>query len=120
MGKVVGKIKLTNLFDSGAQHRKLSKAKPRSVEVEALVEEPVDGPMRLQTIRELQAEPVQSRMRRTYYQVIDFRHVPPGSGDFRDLLHGRYTAPFHYSLPPSCWGIKNETRQRRSSKKDLL
>ena len=105
MGKVVVKIKLTNLFDLGTHHRKLSKANPRSVEVEALVEEPVDGPMLLQTIRELLAEPVQSRMRRTYYQVIDFRHVPPGSGDFRDLLHRRYTAPFHYPLPQSRWGI---------------
>jgi len=38
MGKVIVKIKLTNLFDLGARHRKLSKAKPRSVEVEALVD----------------------------------------------------------------------------------
>ena len=38
MGKVIIKIKLTNLFDLGAQHRKLSKAKPRSVEVAALVD----------------------------------------------------------------------------------
>ena len=38
MGKVLIKIKLTNLFDLGAQHRKLSQANPRSVEVEALVD----------------------------------------------------------------------------------
>ena len=38
MGKVLVKIRLTNLFDLGAQHRKLSKAKPRVVEVEALVD----------------------------------------------------------------------------------
>ena len=38
MGKVTVIIKLTNLFDLGAQHRKLSKAKPRTVEVEALVD----------------------------------------------------------------------------------
>jgi predicted aspartyl protease len=38
MGKVIVKIKLTNLFDLGAQHRKLSKARPRSVEAEALVD----------------------------------------------------------------------------------
>ena len=38
MGKVAVTIKLTNLFDLGAHHRKLSKAKPRSVEVEALVD----------------------------------------------------------------------------------
>ena len=38
MGKVVIKIKLTNQGDLVAAHRKLSKAKPRTVEVEALVE----------------------------------------------------------------------------------
>lgn len=38
MGKVTVTLKLTNLFDLGAQHRKLSKAKPREVEVEALVD----------------------------------------------------------------------------------
>ena len=38
MGKVIISIKLTNLFDLGAQHRKLSTAKPRTVEVEALVD----------------------------------------------------------------------------------
>ena len=38
MGKVTVKIKLTNLFDLGARHRKLSKAKPRTAEVEALVD----------------------------------------------------------------------------------
>ncbi len=38
MGKVIINIKLTNLFDLGTQHRKLSEAKPRAVEVEALVD----------------------------------------------------------------------------------
>ena len=38
MGKVIIQIKVTNLFALGARHRKLSKAKPRSVEVEALVD----------------------------------------------------------------------------------
>jgi len=38
IGKVIVKIKLTNLIDLGVQHRKLSKAKPRVVEVEALVD----------------------------------------------------------------------------------
>ena len=71
----------------------------------ALMQEPVDEPLLLQTIRELLAEPVQSPMRRTYNEAIDFRHVPPGSGDFRDLLHRRYTAPFHHPLPQSHWGI---------------
>jgi DNA-binding NtrC family response regulator len=71
----------------------------------ALVEELVDVPVLLQTIRELLAEPIQSRMRRACNQEIDFRHVLPGSGDFRDLLHRRYTAPFHYPLPTSRWGI---------------
>ena len=73
--------------------------------VRALVKVPVDGPMLLQTIRELLAEPIQSRMRRTCNQEIEFRHVPPGSGDFRELLHRRYTAPFYFPLPTSRWGI---------------
>lgn len=38
MGKVIVKIKLTNQGDLVAAHRKLSKAKPRVVEVEALVD----------------------------------------------------------------------------------
>jgi predicted aspartyl protease len=38
MGKVIIKIKLTNLFDLSAQHRKHSTAKPREVEAEALVD----------------------------------------------------------------------------------
>jgi predicted aspartyl protease len=38
VGKVIIKIKLTNLSDLAVQHRKLSSAKPREVEVEALVD----------------------------------------------------------------------------------
>jgi predicted aspartyl protease len=38
VGKVIIKIKLTNVVDLGVQQRKLSKAKPRQVEVEALVD----------------------------------------------------------------------------------
>ena len=38
MGKVLVKLKLTNLIDLGVQHRKLSKSTPRTVEVEALVD----------------------------------------------------------------------------------
>ena len=38
MGKVVVKVKLTNLLDLGVRRRKLSKAKPRVVEAEALVD----------------------------------------------------------------------------------
>ena len=38
MGKVVVKVKLTNQGDLVAAHRKLSKAKPRTVEAKALVD----------------------------------------------------------------------------------
>ena len=38
MGKVIVKIKLTNLIDLRVLHRKLSTAAPRTVEVEALVD----------------------------------------------------------------------------------
>jgi len=66
MGKVIVKIKLTNLFDLGAQHRKLSKAKPREVEVEALVD---TGATRLylkpSVIRALGLEKVHNLISRT-------------------------------------------------------
>ncbi len=38
MGKVIVKLKLANLFDIELKRRKLLKGKPRSVEVEALVD----------------------------------------------------------------------------------
>lgn len=38
MGKVVVKIKLTNLFDLALYNRRMSKRKPRGVEVESLVD----------------------------------------------------------------------------------
>jgi predicted aspartyl protease len=43
VGKVIVKIKLTNLYDLAVQERKLSTAKPRQVEVEALVETGATG-----------------------------------------------------------------------------
>ena len=66
MGKVVIKIKLTNLFELGAQNRKLSNAQPRVVEVEALVD---TGATRLylkpSVIRALGLEKVDSIISRT-------------------------------------------------------
>ena len=59
----------------------------------ALVEKPVDVPMLLQTIRELLAEPIQKRVARVFNRISNFRHVASSSGDVRDLLHRRYTAP---------------------------
>jgi hypothetical protein len=49
--------------------------------------------------------PWRARQETARKQEIEFRHVPPGSGDFRELLHRRYTAPFYYPLPTSRWGI---------------
>jgi DNA-binding NtrC family response regulator len=105
--EAIGEITKENPFlpviviTSQAELRNLAEAAGACV----FVEKPVDVPMLLQTIRELLAEPVQSRMRRTYNQKIDFRDVPPGSRDVRDLVHRRYTAPLHYPLPQSHWGI---------------
>ena len=79
----------------------------------ALVEQPVDVPMLLQTIRELLAEPVQKRVARVCNRLSDFRHLPSSSeperptGDFRDLLHRRSTVPFDFRLPRSRWGIND-------------
>jgi DNA-binding NtrC family response regulator len=69
----------------------------------ALVQKPVDVPMLLQTIGELLAEPFPRRAERVCNRTSDFRNVPASSGEVRDLLHLRYTAP----LPrlPTRWGI---------------
>ena len=64
--KVTIKIKLTNLFDLVVQHRKLSSAKPREVEVEELVD---TGATRLylkpSVIRALGLEKVDSMISQT-------------------------------------------------------
>ena len=76
-----------------------------------LVQQPVDVPMLLQTIRELLTEPVQRRVARVCNRVSDFRHLPSGSGperparDFRDLLPRRATARLGFRLPTSRWGL---------------
>jgi predicted aspartyl protease len=66
MGKVIIKIKLTNLSDLHVQERKFSKAKPRQVEVEALVD---TGATRLylkpSVIQELGLEKVQTIVSQT-------------------------------------------------------
>jgi len=71
----------------------------------ALVQQPVDVPMLLQTIRELLAEPAQQRVARVCNGISAFRHVPSSSKDFRDLLHRRDAATFRFPLPTSRWGI---------------
>ena len=71
----------------------------------AFVEEPVDGPILLQTIRELLAEPAESRRRQPSRQHADFRLVPPASEDFRALLDRRYTTPYRFNTPAPRWGL---------------
>jgi DNA-binding NtrC family response regulator len=71
----------------------------------ALVQQPVDVPMLLQTIRELLGEPAQKRLGRVCNRVSPFRYVPSSSRDFRDLLHRRDAATFRFPLPTSRWGI---------------
>ncbi len=90
MGKVIVKIRLTNLFDLGAQHRKLSKVKPRVVEAEALVD---TGATRLylkpSVIRALGLEKVDTVIsqttngpkRRTVYESVRLE-VAGRHGDF--------------------------------------
>jgi CheY-like chemotaxis protein len=92
-------------WEAMEQSRKRIRSLAEAAGDRALVEEPVDRPMLRSTIRESLEEAVQSRMRHAYNHEIDFRHVPPGSGDFLDLLYRRYTAPFHSPLPHSRWGI---------------
>jgi predicted aspartyl protease len=66
MGKVIIKIKLTNLSDLFVRRRKLSTAKPREVEVEALVDTGATGLyLKRSVIRALGLEKVESIMSQT-------------------------------------------------------
>ena len=60
----------------------------------ALVEKPVDVAALLQTMQDLLAEALQSRMRRTYAQDIDFRQVPASGEGFGEMLQRRDTTPY--------------------------
>ena len=71
----------------------------------ALVEKPVDVPALVQTMQDLLAEALQSRMRRTYAQDVDFRQVPPVAGGFREQLDRRYTTPYRCASPYPRGGI---------------
>jgi predicted aspartyl protease len=66
MGKVIIKIKLTNLVDLHVQQRKLSTAKPREVEVEALVDTGATGLcLKRSVIRALGLEKVETIISQT-------------------------------------------------------
>ena len=71
----------------------------------ALVEKPVDVAALLQTMRELLAEALQSRMRHTYAEDVEFRQVPASGEGFREKLQRGYTTPYAYSAPQRGWGI---------------
>jgi clan AA aspartic protease len=78
MGKVIVKIKLTNLSDLIVQNRKLSIAKPREVEVEALVD---TGATRLYlkptVIKKLGLERTDTmRSRTTNGDVLRYKYEP--------------------------------------------
>jgi predicted aspartyl protease len=78
MGKVIVKIKLTNLSDLLVERRKLSTAKPREVEVEALVD---TGATRLYlkptVIKKLGLERTDTvRSRTTNGDVIRYKYEP--------------------------------------------
>lgn len=65
----------------------------------ALVEKPVDGPMLLQTIRGLLAEPVQRRMERVCNFISDFKHLPARRCS-RPAAPSLYCTPLLVSDPP--------------------
>jgi len=78
MGKVVVKIKLTNLFDLAMNTRQVSKQKPRQVEVESLVD---TGATRLylkpSVIKKLGLQRVDAvRSRTTNGEAIRFKYEP--------------------------------------------
>ncbi|MEK7684834.1 MAG: hypothetical protein AAB466_05385 [Verrucomicrobiota bacterium] len=71
----------------------------------ALVERPINVPRLLQILRELLAEPVQSRVQRICNHESDFRHVPRQEESFQEMLLRRYAAPFPCSSPCHHWGV---------------
>lgn len=73
--------------------------------VSALVERPIAVPALLQTLRELLAEPVESRVQRIYNHESDFRHVPRREESFEEVLLRRYAAPFPCASPCHHGGI---------------
>src|SRR5438093_1846716 len=78
MGKVVVRIKLTNLFDMAFFNRRLSKKKPRQIEVKALVD---IGATRLylkpSVIKRLGLQRVDTvRSQTTNGQVIRYKYEP--------------------------------------------
>src|SRR5438552_6998774 len=78
MGKVIVKIKLTNLFDLALNSRRVSKKKPRQVDVEALVD---TGATRLylkpSVIKKLGLQRVDAvRSRTTNGEAIRFKYEP--------------------------------------------
>jgi len=87
MGKIVTKIRLTNLYDIALQARKVSKAAPRQVEVDALVD---TGATRLylksSVIKSLGLKPVDRLRSRT----ISGPHTARTFEPVRLELMGRY------------------------------
>jgi len=78
MGKIIVKIKLTNLFDMAFYGRQLSKRKPRQVEVESLVD---TGATRLylkpSVIKKLGLQRVDAvRSQSTNGEAIRFKYEP--------------------------------------------
>ena len=71
----------------------------------ALVEKPVDVPALVQTMQDLLAEALQSRMRHTYAEDVEFRQVPASGEGFREKLRRGYTTPYAYSAPQRESGI---------------
>lgn len=71
----------------------------------ALVEKPVDVLALVQTGQDLVAEPLQSRMRHTYAEDVEFRQVPASGEGFREQLDRPYTTPYRCASPYHRGGI---------------
>lgn len=71
----------------------------------ALVEMPVDVTALLQTIRELLADPARRRLEQAGNRPVDFQHVAPAGGAFREQLKRGYTTPYRFSTAAPRWGL---------------
>ena len=107
MGKVIVRIKLTNLFDLAVQKRGASKARPRQTEVEALVD---TGATRLylkpSVIKRLGLQRVDTvRSQTTNGEAMRYKYEPAqlelmGRKEMFDVMEARHAAPNRLGKAP--------------------
>ena len=78
--------------------RSNQRALAESAGADALMEKPLDVPLLLQTIRELLAEPIESRAQRANNRVSRFRYAPCDNELFREMMLKRLDTPYPFPV----------------------